>query len=471
MNDNYENSNDNPSGITERFQIEKILSSGKTSLAYKAKDTILEETVTVKTMAPETVKSENIQTYHNELRILKEVEHDSIAKVFDYGQTKSGKPYMVLEYLNGVSLKEFLKAKQSMDPKMALSILRHLCEALAIAHQMDVVHRDIKPSNIFLVRTPEEERFPVLVDFGFGLLRKENDKGIVKSMDGTFAGESYYMSPEQIQGKEYDYKTDIYSLGCVFHEMITGDPPHRGSSDEETFTMHLSSPLNPLPKLNANDDLSFKIQRVTEMLLTKNPEERLGSLEDLLNELETVDPRPQKKQEQEPKPEPKKNQKIKIKEKSPETKKLPSRKTSEHSFSFLQFLGSTIVLSLLLIVATTVYSQVESKNRQLADRPIGTETKSKDTLLEPYLKGDDIHLKIKFINITDEDAQYLSNHSHLETMHIGGSMITPNGLQILANMPNIKEVKIYKPAHVSQADLDQLNGALGQAVFVIDSKH
>ncbi|MEZ4488035.1 MAG: serine/threonine-protein kinase [Cyanobacteriota/Melainabacteria group bacterium] len=363
------------SGITERFEIAKVLSSGKTSMAYKAVDKILGQEVTVKTIAPDLVNKERLPEFHRDLKVVSAIDHDCIARVLDYGQTRSSKPYMVLEYIDAPSLKEHLKKNGPLAPDLAVSIAVQLLEALIPVHSAGIIHRDIKPSNIFLASAGDggnkndQGPIPVLIDFGFGHIRQPNERGIVRSTSGNFAGSPAYMAPEQIVGEVEGPYTDVYALGCVLYEMLSGSPPFSAPSDEELLAMHLESLPPPLPALKGKpDQWSEQIEAIIKLMLEKEGSARPGDVGELASALAAL--LPQKKKSG--------KEKAAKKEKQNKQKAFadstnngdPQALPRTESFSLLQLIFTTILFSLIFLVVTTVLNHPHSHRRQITDKPL-----------------------------------------------------------------------------------------------------
>lgn len=363
------------SGITERFEIAKVLASGKTSMAYKAVDKILGQEVTVKTIAPDLVNKDRLPDFHRDLKAVSAIYHDCIARVLDYGQTRSSKPYMVLEYIDAPSLKEKLKKAGSLDPDLAVRITVQLLEALIPVHSAGIIHRDIKPSNIFLASPGEggdkndHGPIPVLIDFGFCHIRQPNERGIVRSTAGNFAGSPAYMAPEQIMGGEEGPYTDVYALGCVLYEMLSGSPPFSAPSDEELLAMHLETLPPPLPALKGKpDQWAEQIEAITKLMLEKEGAARPGDAAELASALAAL--LPQKKNAGKEKKEKNENQK-KPKNTPGNADALPRTE----SFSLVQLIFTTILFSLIFLVVTTVLNHPHSHKRQASDKPVYTTEK------------------------------------------------------------------------------------------------
>lgn len=235
----------------DRYRITERIDEGGMAIVYKAVTTRLESEVAIKVIrierfAPEIVHK-TLKRFEREAKSLAQLTHPNIVGVIEYGEYE-GKPYLVMEYLRGGSLKKFLGKK--MPWQNAARLLLPIAYALEYAHKHNIIHRDVKPSNILLTESGE----PMLADFGIAKIIEED---ATMDLTGTRAtiGTPEYMSPEQGLGKEIDLRSDIYSLGVVFYELITGQKPFLGDTPMETIFKHvnesLPKPTNFVPNLPA----------------------------------------------------------------------------------------------------------------------------------------------------------------------------------------------------------------------------
>ncbi len=206
-----------------RYHILEQLGEGGMAIVYKAFDTRLEREVAVKVirmerLAPE-IAEKTFKRFDREAKALAKLNHPNIMRIIDYGEHE-GYPYLVMEYLSGGTLKRRTESAQPMPWEQAVDILIPVAEALNYAHEKNIIHRDVKPSNILL----NDTGLPMLTDFGIAKIMEED---VTMDLTGTSVGigTPEYMAPEQGLGKPADARTDIYSLGIVFYELITGRKP------------------------------------------------------------------------------------------------------------------------------------------------------------------------------------------------------------------------------------------------------
>jgi tetratricopeptide (TPR) repeat protein len=254
-----------------RYEIVGKLGRGGMGIVYKAQDTVLDRVVAFKVL-PETLK-ENPQALKNFLREAKsaaQLNHPNIVQVYDAGE-QDGQYYIAMEYVDGNTLKEIVKARGRISAGGILHVLVQMCEGLAYAHDKKIVHRDVKTANTMWTR----DRKAKIMDFGLAKVVEE-----VRNHTTVVSGTPYYMSPEQTLGKNVDHRTDLYSLGVTLFELATGTLPFR----EGNLPYHHVHTPPPDPREFASD-LPEAIVNVIDRCLQKDPADRYGSAREILEEL------------------------------------------------------------------------------------------------------------------------------------------------------------------------------------------
>lgn len=264
--------NDLTGTTIDRYKIVRELGRGGMAIVYRAVDGMLDRNVAVKMILSEggnREKSEKmLKRFNREARTLASLSHPNIVKVLDYGEYE-GTPYIVMEYVSGGALKARLN--RPMPYAEAAALLVPVARALQHAHQQKIVHRDVKPENILINDSDQ----PMLSDFGIlKLVDTEESHGLTGT--GKIVGTPAYMSPEQIRGREVDGRADMYSLGIVFFEMVTGRKPYSANTPIELSMQHLHDPI-PKAKQYVRD-LPMEVDQIIAKAIAKNPEDRFPNM-------------------------------------------------------------------------------------------------------------------------------------------------------------------------------------------------
>lgn len=260
-----------------RYQVLDQLGEGGMAVVYKAYDTHLDRPAAVKVILPGFEHSEKfLKRFEREARALAKLSHPNIVGVIDYGQ-HNGLPYLVMEYLPGGTLKQ--KLGQPMPWQEAARLLAPIARALAYAHQEGILHRDIKPSNILITQSGE----PMLSDFGLAKILEVQETVDLTGSTGV-VGTPEYMAPEQITSGEMDGRADIYALGVVFYELVSGRKPYRADTPAAVMIKAVTEPL-PRPT-EFLPSLPEKVEQVILKTLDKNPDNRYQSMDELAQILE-----------------------------------------------------------------------------------------------------------------------------------------------------------------------------------------
>lgn len=266
----------------EKYRILSELGRGGMAVVYRATDSMLDRHVAVKMILTENASREKsaklLKRFNREAKTLASLSHPNIVKVLDYGEYEN-MPYLVMEFITGGSLKA--KMGKPIPYAEAAAMLVPLARALHHAHQQRIVHRDVKPENILI----NDSNQPMLSDFGIlKFVDVEESQGLTGT--GRIVGTPAYMSPEQIRGREVDGRTDMYSLGIVFFEMVTGRKPYNANTPIELSMQHLHDPI-PKAKQFVRD-LPLEVDQIIAKSIAKNPEDRFPTLAAFAQALEKL---------------------------------------------------------------------------------------------------------------------------------------------------------------------------------------
>ncbi len=267
--------------VVGKYRIEAELSRGGMGAVYVATHDVLQRKVAIKVLRTElTTSDEMVQRFVNEARAASAIRHPSIIEVHDFGYTDDGQAYLVMEYLEGQSLAHRLQQRGKLPEDEAVRIIRGISGALSAAHAKAIIHRDLKPDNIFMVKDQEIGERAKILDFGIAKLSESK----TNTMTGALMGTPLYMAPEQARSAAtIDHRADLYSLGCIFYELLTGTPPLVGEGAGEIIALHMFTVPDP-PSAFVNG-ISPAIENIVMQLLEKEPGERFQSAAELSDAL------------------------------------------------------------------------------------------------------------------------------------------------------------------------------------------
>ena len=264
--------------LSDRYRLEAKLGSGGMSTVYLARDETLDRPVAVKLMHREmTEQREQLERFNQEARAVAKLSNPNVVAVIDAGEDQ-GRPYIVLEYVQGETLKQRISRVGSLDATEALAYALEVAQGLGVAHERNMVHRDVKPQNVLIDATGRAK----LTDFG--IARELNDEGVTAT--GRVIGTTDYVAPEQAMGKDVDPRSDIYSLGIVLYEMLTGDVPFEADNQIGVAMKHVNEELPDVQVIRP--DISAASARVVDKATAKNPDDRYQTIEDMSDDLQAA---------------------------------------------------------------------------------------------------------------------------------------------------------------------------------------
>ncbi|CAM6000555.1 unnamed protein product [Sphagnum balticum] len=269
-----------------KYQFLGVIGSGGMGVIYKARQVILDKLVAIKTVHANFISEEAIRRFQIEGKAASSLKSPYIIAVYDFGVTTDSVPFMVMDFVDGVTLAEVFKTENVLSKDRFLAIFRQICLGLAHAHKRGVLHRDIKPSNIMLVKDDEGKDEIRIMDFGIAKLLTDSIGGTADlTKTGEAIGSPMYMSPEQVQGRKVDQRSDLYALGCVMYEALSGAPPFVGVTPFATMDMHLNRAPSSLSEASLGQKADTYLEKIVLKLLEKEPEDRFQTMDELINAL------------------------------------------------------------------------------------------------------------------------------------------------------------------------------------------
>ena len=268
-----------PSALTDRYHITSHLARGGMADVYEGQDTLLNRRVAIKVLHSQFSSDEAfVKRFRREAQAAANLSHTNIVAIFDWGQS-AGTYFIVMEVVDGRSLRDVLKSEGALLPRRATEVAAETAAALSIAHQAGLVHRDVKPGNILLAKDGTVK----VTDFG---IARAWDDSQELTRTGAVIGTATYFSPEQAQGASADERSDVYGLGVVLYEMLTGRPPFTGDSPMSVAFQHVS--VEATPPSSLNPDVPPSLDAVVTKALRKDPSARYQSAEEMRQDLLAV---------------------------------------------------------------------------------------------------------------------------------------------------------------------------------------
>jgi eukaryotic-like serine/threonine-protein kinase len=265
-----------PGTMLGEYCVERRVGEGGMGVVYEAIHPMIGKRAAIKVLKRQLCADQRmVERLLDEARAVNQVAHPNIVDVFAFGKTDDGRSYLVMEWLQGENLRERM-GRSDIELRDACRIVRTLARALEATHDKGVIHRDLKPDNVFLVDVHKDRPNVKLLDFGIAKLSM-NPQRDIQTATGQLVGTPHYMAPEQARGRPADARSDIYSLGCVAFEMLTGELPFMATSDLDVLAKVAA--VEPAPPPSKFATVPAELDRLVERMLSKNPDDRPSLIE------------------------------------------------------------------------------------------------------------------------------------------------------------------------------------------------
>ncbi len=271
----------NPGDIlADKYRVDTILGVGGMGVVVSAEHIELSQKVAVKFMLPTMLdNAEAVERFLREARAAVRLRSEHVARVLDVGRLNNNAPYIIMEFLEGEDLYDYIRKYAPCSPASAIDIILQACKAMAEAHSLGIIHRDLKPANLFMSQRPDGSQLVKVLDFGISKLLEESN-GVCKTKTSVALGSPAYMSPEQMRSaKHVDNRADIWSLGAILYQMLSKSLPFEAESPPEMFAKVLGD--DPTPLLSVMPNIDPDLAAVVHMCLAKDRNERFASVSQL----------------------------------------------------------------------------------------------------------------------------------------------------------------------------------------------
>ena len=285
---NREDGSPPPGTILGSYRVLDRIGSGGMGFVLKAEHTRLRRQVAIKMLRAEYASNPNlVKRFFGEALAVNQIKNEHIVEVTDFSEDGDGHTYYIMELLDGTTLKDALAASPVLPMERVLHIAVQVCETLAAVHRADIIHRDLKPENIFLTQRGGQADFVKILDFGVAKLMADQDEdAMVKTSAGVLLGTPDYMAPEQVMGKPVDHRVDVYAVGVILFEMLTGTKPVKAKNFGELVYRHMSEkPPAPAELSNLPHVIPPELNALVVQCLAKEPDGRPANMGQLAAEL------------------------------------------------------------------------------------------------------------------------------------------------------------------------------------------
>jgi eukaryotic-like serine/threonine-protein kinase len=275
--------------INDKFRILGFIARGGMGKVYRAEQVPLGRICAIKLLDPN-YTGEHDPEFHKrfflEASMTSKLRHPNTVTIFDYGHTDDGIYYMAMEYLEGYTLHRAIRQVGHLPEERTAHVARQICRSLREAHTLGVVHRDLKPANVYLLEHGDEPDYVKVLDFGLVKDVSSGSEELTKA--GLFMGSPKYMAPEQITGGVIDSRTDIYALGIIMYEMVTGKVPFDRPKSLDILMAHVHEAVPPIAKMNPAARVSPALEEAITRSMAKNPNDRYRSMDEVLAALKRL---------------------------------------------------------------------------------------------------------------------------------------------------------------------------------------
>lgn len=278
------------SKVGDKYEILEVVGRGSMGIVYKARHELIGKIVAVKMLRWQLLSDQRSKKrFEREAIASSRLEHPNIIAIYDFGLTPSNQPYIVMDFVQGTTLLHVLRKERCMAPERAVRVFSQVADALHHAHTRGVIHRDLKPANVMLLEKNGQSDFVKVVDLGIAKIAFGEDaepEALTKTNE--VCGSPLYLSPEQCKQQPMDPRSDMYSLGIVMYELLTGAPALQGATVYDTLYMHVHNKPKSFAEARPDLNIPKKLEEIVFRTLEKDPGDRFPTMQDLKRELDTI---------------------------------------------------------------------------------------------------------------------------------------------------------------------------------------
>jgi len=275
--------------IGGRFEVISRLGAGGMGVVYRARQVGIDRIVAIKTLLKDRATDEKVVArFKNEARAVSRLNHPNTIRIFDFGQMDDGTLYFAMELLEGRSLDKAIRQDAPVSARRTLHIMSQMADSLAEAHSKGIVHRDLKPENVYLSQVGDDPDFVKVLDFGVARMREQDSSQGTMTQAGVIFGTPRYMAPEQARTMAVDARADIYALGIIWYELLTGQTPFEADNPLAILMKHIQDPVPPMSVTRPDVAVPAEVEELVFKCLEKSPERRFQSAASLAVELRST---------------------------------------------------------------------------------------------------------------------------------------------------------------------------------------